>query len=341
MKKNTLQALQVLPRRLAIATILIASCVGSHWATAQNSLSKSVPQAPWPTKPVRIIVGFPGGSSPDMTARTLADPLSRALGQPVIVENRPGASGNIAADLVAKATDDHTLGIVINGNLTSAKLLYPQLPYDPAKDFALISLLTTAPLILVAPASSPGGAEFFAAARQAGAQWNYGSVGNGTVAQLGLELIKSRAPGLVPVHIPFAGNPQVVTALLGGQIQMGLMPPGVAMPQVRAGKLRAIGLAGGRSSLVPDIAPLLDAGIKNVNLEVWNALIGPARLPAAAQARLAIEVPKIIRDADTRQKLFNQGWNAVGTSPDGLKSRIKEETALLGNIIQSRNIKLE
>ena len=300
-----------------------------------------MPEPSWPNKPIRIIVGFPGGSSPDTTARLLAEPLSRALGQPVIVENRLGASGNIAADLVAKATDDHTLGIVINGNLTSAKLLYPQLPYDPSKDFALISLLTTAPLILVAPASAPGGADFFAAARQAGSQWNYGSVGNGSVAHLGLELIKSRAPGLVPVHIPFAGNPQVVTALIGGQIQMGLMPPGVAMPQVRAGRLRAIGLAGGRSSLVPDIAPLLDAGIKNVNLEVWNALIGPSRLPAAAQARLAAEVPRIIRDADTRQKLFSQGWNAVGTSPDGLKSRIREETAILGNIIQSRNIKLE
>jgi len=338
MNKNTPQAL---PRRLAVAAIFIASCVVSNWATAQNSANKIVPEESWPTKPVRIIVGFPGGSSPDTTARTLAEPLSRALGQPVIVENRPGASGNIAADLVAKATDDHTLGIVINGNLTSAKLLYPQLPYDPAKDFALISLLTTAPLILVAPASAPGGAEFFAAARQGGSQWNYGSVGNGSVAHLGLELIKSRAPGFVPVHIPFAGNPQVVTALLGGQIQMGLMPPGVAMPQVRAGKLRAIGLAGGRSSLVPDIAPLADVGIKNVNLEVWNALIGPARLPAAAQARLAAEVPKIIRDADTRQKLFNQGWKAVGTSPDGLKSRIRQETAILGNIIQSRNIKLE
>ena len=297
--------------------------------------------ATWPTKPVRILVGFPGGSSPDMTARTLAEPLARALGQPVIIENKPGASGNIAADQVAKATDDHTLGIVINGNLTSASLLYAQLPYDPAKDFAPISLLTTAPLILVAPATLPGGADFFAAARQAGSQWNYGSVGTGSVAHLGLELIKSRAPGLTPVHIPFAGNPQVVTALLGGQIQMGLMPPGVAMPQVRAGKLRAIGLAGGRSSLAPEVPPLAEAGVQNVNLEVWNALIGPARLSKAAQARLALEVPRIIRDADTRQKLFNQGWNAVGTSPEGLRTRIREESAILGNIIQTRNIKIE
>ena len=328
-------------RRLAVAIIFITACAISNWATAQNSIRKSVDEGIWPTRPVRIIVGFPGGSSPDMTARTLAEPLGKALGQPVIIENRPGASGNIAADMVAKATDDHTLGIVINGNLTSAKLLYPQLPYDPAKDFSLISLLTTAPLILVAPVSLPVGPEFFAAARQAGNQWNYGSVGNGSVAHLGMELIKSRAPGLLPVHIPFPGNPQVVTALLGGQIQMGLMPPGVAMPQVRAGKLRAIGLAGGRSSLVPEIAPLLDAGVQNVNLEVWNALIGPARLSKAAQARLAIEIPRIIRDADTRQKLFSQGWNAVGTSPEGLKTRINEETSILGNIIKSRNIRIE
>ena len=297
--------------------------------------------AAWPTKPVRILVGFPGGSTPDMAARTLAEPLSRALGQPVIIDNKPGASGNIAADQVAKATDDHTLGVVINGNLTSAKLLYPKLPYDPAKDFTLISLLATAPLVLVAPVGEPGGADFFAAARQGGNRWNYGSVGNGSVAHLGMELLKSRVPGLSPVHVPFAGNPQVVTAMLGGQIQMALIPPGVAMPHVRAGKLKAIGLAGGRSSLVPEVPPLADAGVANVNLEVWTALIGPANLSKAAQARLAQEVPRIIRDADTRQKLFNQGWQAVGTSPDGLKSRVKEEAAILGGIIQSRGIKLE
>jgi tripartite-type tricarboxylate transporter receptor subunit TctC len=320
------------------ATFLIALSACATWAAGQKDLKNP---AAWPTKPLRILVGFPGGSTPDMAARTLAEPLSRALGQPVIIENKPGASGNIAADQVAKATDDHTLGVVINGNLTSAKLLYPKLPYDPAKDFALISLLATAPLVLVAPANEPGGAEFFAAARQGASQWNYGSVGNGSVAHLGMELLKSRVPGLTPVHVPFAGNPQVVAAMLGGQIQMALIPPGVAMPHVRSGKLKAIGLAGGRSSLVPEVPPLTDAGVTNVNLEVWTALIGPAGLSKAAQARLAQEVPRIIRDADTRQKLFNQGWQAVGTSPDGLKSRVKDEAAILGGIIQSRGIKLE
>jgi tripartite-type tricarboxylate transporter receptor subunit TctC len=169
----------------------------------------------------------------------------------------------------------------------------------------------------------PAALNFSRPRARAAASWNYGSVGNGSVAHLGMELLKSRVPGLTPVHVPFAGNPQVVTAMLGGQIQMALIPPGVAMPHVRSGKLKAIGLAGGRSSLVPEVPPLADAGVTNVNLEVWTALIGPANLSKAAQVRLAQEVPRIIRDADTRQKLFNQGWQAVGTSPDGLKSRVK------------------
>ena len=276
-----------------------------------------------------------------MSARALAEPLARALGQPVIVENRVGASGNIAADLVAKATDDHTLAVVINGNLTSAKQLYAKLPYDPARDFVPISLLTTAPLMLVAPASLPGGAEFFTAARQAGSQWNFGSVGTGSVAHLGMELINSRLPGMLPVHVPYSGNPQVITAMLSGQIQMALMPPGIALPHIRSGKLQAIGLTGGRSLLAPDVPPLADAGLRNVNLEVWTALVGPAGLSKAAQARLAANVPRIIREADTRQKLFAQGWQAVGTSPDGLSSRLKDETAILGAIIQARGIKIE
>lgn len=298
----------------------------------------------WPTRAVKLVVGFPGGSSPDLTARALAEALTKALGQPVIVENKPGASGNIAADQVAKAVDDHTLGIVINGNLTSAKLLYPKLPYDPAKDFTLISLLTAAPMVLVAPAGQPAGAAFFAAARRGGNRWNYGSVGTGSVAHLGMELIKSGSPGLLPEHVPFSGNPQVVAALLGGQIQMALMAPSVAMPQVRAGKLVAIGLTSGHSTLVPDVPPLAEtgeAGLKNVSLEVWNALVGPANLSKAAQARLGVEVPRIMRDPEVRQKFFNQGWQAVGTSPEGLKSRIKQETALLGNIINIRGIRID
>lgn len=295
----------------------------------------------WPTKPVRLLVGFPGGSTPDAAARALAEPLSKALGQPVIVENKAGASGNIAADQVAKATDDHTLGVLINGNLTSAKILYPKLPYDPTRDFTLISLLTTAPLVLVTTANQPNGADFFVAARNGADKWNYGSVGNGSVGHLGMELLKSKVEGLSAIHVPYAGNSQVVTALLGGQIQMALIPPGIAMPQVKAAKLKAIGLTGGRSTLVPEVPSLADAGIRDFTLEVWTALVGPAGLSKQAQMRLSAEVAKVMRDPDTRKKMFNQGWQAVGTSPEGLKNRVKDETATLGDIITMRGIKIE
>ena len=327
--------------RTLIATFLIAACALSTGAIAKKASKNTAPEAVWPNKPVRILVGFPGGSTPDMVARTLAEPLSKVLGQPVIIENKPGASGNIAADQVAKATDDHTLGVVINGNLTSAKLLYPKLPYDPAKDFTPLSLIATAPLVLVAPPNLPSGAEFFNAARNSGNKWNYGSVGNGSVGHLGMELLKSKAGDLAAVHIPYQGNPQVVTALLGGQIQMALIPPGIALPQIRAGKLKVIGLTSGRSALAPEIASLADAEVRNFNLEVWTALVGPANLSKAAKARLTQEVSKVIRDSDTRQKLFNQGWQAVGTSPEGLIIRIRDETAILGGIIATRGIKIE
>lgn len=295
----------------------------------------------WPTRPLRILVGFPAGSTPDNAARALADGLAPVLGQPVVVENKAGASGNIAADLVAKASDDHTLGVVINGNLTSARMLNPALPYDPARDFSLLSQLTSAPLALVAPAALPGGAAFFADAVRHGDRWNYGSVGAGSVAHLGMELLKSRVPGLKPVHVPYQGNPAVVAALLGGQVQMALMPPGLVLQHVKAGKLRIIGLTtSGRNSLAPDVPPLTDAGVKHFHLEVWTGLVGPTALSQAAQRRLAELVPQVIRSAPVRERLFLQGWNAVGSSPAGFRQRVTEERATMAAIIKAAGVKL-
>lgn len=349
MKKISLKTTRIDPhtgRRLVLANalsaaLLIASSAISVSASAQTGSKTAGADAAWPTRAVRILVGFPGGSTPDIAARTIAEPLSRALGQPVIIENKPGASGNIAADQIAKANDDHTLGVVINGNLTSAKMLFSKLPYDPVRDFTPISLIATAPLVLVATPDLPQGKAFFDAAIKGGNNWNYGSVGNGSVGHLGMELLKSRVPGLTAVHVPYSGNPQVLTGLLGGQIQMALVPPGIAIPQVNAGKLRAVGLTSGRSSLAPEVPTLAEAGVRDFTLEVWTALVGPANLSAAAKNRLNQEVSKIIRDSDTRQKLFNQGWQAVGTSPDGLVSRIKSETAIMKNIIETRGINIQ
>ena len=325
------------------AALFVALATFSTWSAAQKTSKPATPDAVWPTKTVKLLVGFPGGSSPDLMARTLAEPLSKALGQPVIVENHPGASGSIAANLVAKSTDNHTLGIMINGNLTIAKLLNPRTPFDPAKDLAPISLIGTAPLVLTVPASAAGATaqEFFVAARNGGDKWNYGTPGNGTVGHIGMELLKSKT-NIAPVHIPYPGNPQVITAMIGGQIQMSLLPPGLAMAQVRAGKLRAIGVTStGRSPLVPEVPSLSEGGVNNFQLEIWNAVAGPSTLPKPIITRLSTLFSEIARSPDVRQKLFNQGWQVAGSSAEGLANRIKFDTNLLGGVILMRGIKTE
>ena len=325
------------------STLFIALAALPTWATAQNSPKKPQIEASWPTKTVKLLVGFPAGSSPDLVARAMAEPLSKALGQPVIVENHPGAGGNIAADLVAKSTDNHTIGIMINGNLTIAKLLNPKTPFDPAKDLAPISLIGTAPLVLAAPASAPGAnaQDFLVAARNAGNQWNYGTPGNGTVAHIGMEYLKVRTQ-MDPVHIPYPGNPQVITAMLGGQINLSLLPPGLAMPQIRAGKLKAIGVTSvSRSPLVPELPSLSEAGVQNFQLEIWTAAAGPASMPPSVVAKLSSLFSEIARGPEMRQKLFTQGWQVAGTSAEGLANRIKSDTRLLGGVIEMRGIKVE
>ncbi len=337
-----------MPRQILRRTALfIAIAALSTASSAQKTSKKSTPEAPWPTKTVKLMVGFPAGSSPDLVARAMAEPLSKAIGQPVIVENHPGAGGNIAADLVAKSSDNHTLGIMINGNMTIAKLLNPKTPFDPAKDLAPISLIGTAPLVLAAPANTPGIApganaqEFLVAARNAGNKWNYGTPGNGTVAHIGMEYLKVRTQ-MDAVHIPYQGNPQVITAMLGGQINLSLLPPGLAMPQIRAGKLKAIGVTSvSRSPLVPELPSLTEAGVQNFQLEIWTAAAGPATLPAPVVAKLSALFSEIARSPEMRQKLFTQGWQVAGTSAEGLANRIKSDTRLLGGVIEMRGIKVE
>jgi len=161
------------------------------------------------------------------------------------------------------------------------------------------------------------------------------------VAHLGLELLKSQT-GLTPVHVPYPGNPQVVNAMLGGQIQLALLPPGLAMPQVRAGKLMAIGVtSAGRSTLVPDLPSLAELGIRGFELEVWNALAAPVSLPRPVLDRLASLSSEIVRGQEMRQRLFAQGWQAVGSSPQGLANRMRQDSALLGGVIARQGIRIE
>jgi tripartite-type tricarboxylate transporter receptor subunit TctC len=206
-------------------------------------------------------------------------------------------------------------------------------PYDPVKDLAPLSLIGTSPLILTAPVSQPGvpanssARDFFVAARNGGDKWSYGTPGVGTVGHIGTELLKSRS-NINPVHVPYPGYPQVATAMLGGQLQMA--------------KLRAIGVtSSGRSPLAPDVPSLAEAGISNFNLEIWNAFAAPSTLPKPIQAKLAALISEIARSEEVRGKLFQQGWQTVGSSPEGLANRVKADTNLLGGVIAMRGIKAE
>ncbi len=334
-----------IPRRAALLAAVALACGGALAQTPPKPAKTAKPAAAlnWPTKAVRIMVGFPGGSTPDLVARTIAEPLSRALGQPVVVENRVGAGGNIAADVVAKATDDHTIGVMINGNMTIARMLNPATPFDPLKDLAPISLIGTAPLMLTAPATAPfnNAQEFFLAARNAGDKWSYGTPGVGTVGHIGMELLKTRT-NINPVHVPYPGNPQVINAMIGGQIQLSLLPPGLAAAQIRAGKLKAVGVTSvSRSPLVPEYPSLDEGGVRGFQLEIWTAAAGPASMPQPIVAKLSGLISEIARSPEVRQKLFQQGWQVAGTSAEGLANRIKADTNLLGGVIAMRDIKAQ
>jgi tripartite-type tricarboxylate transporter receptor subunit TctC len=300
-------------------------------------------EAAWPTKPLRVIVAYPPGSSPDMQARLIAQPLSAVLGQPVVVENRPGASGNIGADALARAGDGYTIGVIGNGPLTSSRFLYSKLPYDPVKDFAPIVLLGSAPLVWVQTkgANPVSPAQYIAQTRAAGDKLAYGSIGAGSGGHLGMELIKE-ATGIQALHVPFAGGPAILNAMLGNQVQMTLLPGSTVQPMVSAGKLQAVAVTSAtRSSLMPDVPSLPELGVKGVNVEVWNAVMAPANMPESHQARLNEALAKILHSDEIKRKLFEQGWVVQDTSRAALRARILSDTTLYGKLIADKHIKLE
>lgn len=194
--------------------------------------------------------------------------------------------------------------------------------------------------MLAVPAGTvASGKAFFDEARAQGDKLNYGTPGIGTVAHLGMELLKAKA-GIAPVHVPYPGNPQVITAMIGGQVQMALLPPGLAMAQVKGGKLKAIGVtSAGRSSVAPELPSLTEAGVQGLQLEIWNAVAAPNSLPRAWVQQLATLLAEIVRRPDIRQKILNQGWQVAGTSPEGLAKRITADTAAMAEVIRRNNIK--
>lgn len=314
------------------AWVMLATSAFPRIASAQSG-------APWPQKTLRLIVGFPAGTSPDLMARALAEPLAQALGQAVIVENKPGASGSIAAEAVAKASDEHSFGLIGNAALTANPILYANLPYK-VSDFAPITVVGSAPLLVVAANAirfdQP--AQFFEQARQSGGRWSYGSVGVGSGTHLSSEMLMAQA-GFNAVHVPFNGAPAVLNAMIAGDVQMATLPIGAALAQVNAGRVRGVALTSAtRSILAPNIPALPEAGVKPLSVELWNAVMAPAGTPRAVLDRLGQALAKVIRSEELRHKLFQQGWRAEGTSPEALHRRIKDDTALYAAIIAQRKI---
>lgn len=300
--------------------------------------------APWPSRPIRLVVPFPGGSSPDLIARDLAEPLAQALGQAIVIDNKPGAGGNIGTGVVAKAAPDgHTLLFTIQGPLITAPLLAKSLPYDPRRELRAVSLIASSPNVLVVSPSLGVDtlAQFVALARRRAGEFNYGSIGNGSAAHLAMESFIARA-GLRLVHVPYAGFPQVVNAMLAGQVQAGFMVPAIAMPQVRAGKLKALAVtSAGRFAALAELPTVAESGYAGFEAISWQAMLAPAGTPTPIIERLSAEIVRIVRGDAFRRALLPLYFSAAGTSPEGLDSLMNDERKRWGALIQQLKLERE
>jgi len=291
-----------------------------------------------------MVVPFPAGSSPDLIARIVTEKLATVLGQPVVVENRPGAGGNIGTGLVAKAAPDgYSLLFTINGPLVTAPSLYRNLSYDPMKQLAPVTLVATSPNVLVVDARLPAHTlkEFVALAKSKPGALNYGSVGNGSASHLAMEQLKAMA-GIDLQHVPYPGFPQITTAIVGGQVQAGFMVPAIAMPMVNAGKLRLLAVTtSGRTGLLPSVPTVAEAGYPGFEAISWQAILAPAGTPAPIIDRLYRELVKIIGSEDVRDKMRAQYFVPAGTAPASLRQTMVSERTRWDKVIRAANVQPE
>jgi tripartite-type tricarboxylate transporter receptor subunit TctC len=298
----------------------------------------------WPSRPIKLVVPFPPGSSPDIIARLLAEPLGQALKETVIVDNRPGAGGNVGTGAVAKAeADGYTFLFTIQGPLVTAPLLSKNLGYDPAKDLAPVTLVATSPNVLVVDPKLGANtlADFVRIAKEKKGELNYGSVGNGSASHLAMELFKTRA-GVELVHVPYQGFPQIVNAILAGQVQAGFMVPGIAIGQIRAGKLKALGVTTlGRSASLPEFPSFVEQGYADFEAISWQAVLAPAATPKAIVERVANELIRIIKSNDVRARMLGQYFSAAGTAPEALAGLMKTERERWARVIKAAGVKPE
>lgn len=321
-------------KSLCFALFALTLAPSPHGAFAQN----------YPTKPIRLEVGVAAGGGGDIVARLVADKLSENLGQRIIVENKTGASSNIAADFVAKSPPDgYTLFFATNNVLTINPAVFKKLPFDPAKDFAPISLLGNMTMLLIVPASLPAHSvkELVDLAKSKPGELNYASAGEGATTHLTMELLKEVA-GIDVVHVPYKGNILGMQDMLGGRVQMMVDGWVATAPYVKAGQLRYLGVAGRkRSTLAPDLPTIAEQGFPGVEAGVWYGILAPAGTPPEIINRLNTEIAKVMTQPDTRQRLLAMGLEVAPSSPEQFADIIRSDAARWSKVARDVGVKLD
>lgn len=316
-----------------LSLALLGLLLGTTLAQAQE----------WPSRTVTVIVPFAPGSTPDSVARIVAERLNAKLGQPFVIENRAGASGNLGTYAVAKADPDgYTIGVSIVGPLALNALLFPRMPYDAVKDLALITVLASQPSVLVVnkDLGVNSAEELIALLKREPGKHNFGSIGIGSLSHLAMEAIMIKS-GAKPVHIPYSGSPAVVTALIRGDVQMAVMPAASVTPQAEAGQIQAIAVTSpSRSALLPDLPTLKEAGIPDVEADAWIGLIAPAKTSETVRAKIEREVRDVLAEPAIGNRLKLQFMVPVGNSPDEFHSMIQGELNRWGPVIKANSIRI-
>ena len=298
----------------------------------------------YPSKPVRMLVGFPPGGGTDIMARIVGAKLADALGQQVVIENRPGAGGNISADLAAKAAPDgYTVLMGHVAPIAIAPWLYPKLAYDPQRDLAPISFIASSPNVLVVHAALAASdvRSLIALARAKPGQLRYASSGSGTVQHLAAESFR-QAAGIQMLHVPYKGSSQAVVDLISGQVDMNFDTTPSVINYVKQGRLRALAVTTAkRSALVPDVPTLAESGLPGIDFSTWWGLFAPAGTPRSVIERLNRETLKALQLPDVKEKLAGVGAEPAGNSPEEFAAFIRSETEKWGRVIRTGKISLE
>jgi len=301
-------------------------------------------QAPFPTKPVRLVVPFPAGGTTDILARAAAQKLSETLGQQVIVDNRPGAGGNIGAELVAKApADGYTLLMGTVGTHAINPSLYAKMPYDHVKDFAPVILVAGVPNVLVVNPDLPFKtvADVVAYAKANPGKLNFASSGSGTSIHLSGELFKVIA-GVQMTHVPYKGSAPALTDLIGGQVQLMFDNLPSALPQIKGGKLRAVAVTSTtRAAALPDVPTVAESGLPGFESSSWFGILAPAGTPKDIIAKINTDVQKWLSTPEAKEKLLGQGAIAAGGSPDEFAKHIQAETAKWAKVVKESGAKVD